>query len=77
MTSRVPMPEPAEGFSPGDRVLWSGKNGTVRHGVIESWESYTGRWFVRFDPDPTIHSDGFATWFTAADLIKVDEGGQR
>lgn len=65
-------------FSPGDRILWAAKNGTVRHGRIIQWDPLpewtkrTGHWFVEIDHDPKFgrKPNGFKTWFNAADLIK-------
>lgn len=67
-------------FGPGDRILWAGNNGTVRHGRIIAWQERaswsssksTGAWFVEIDHDPAFgrKPNGFRTWFRAVDLIK-------
>jgi hypothetical protein len=72
-------------FAPGDRILWTGKNGTVRHGTVLQWDALpewattarrmsgkTGHWFVEIDHDPTFgrKPNGFKTWFDAKDLIR-------
>jgi hypothetical protein len=67
-------------FAPGDRILWAGNNGTMRHGRIVQWQerpswsssTKTGSWFVEIDHDPKFgrKPNGFKTWFNAADLIR-------
>ncbi len=59
-------------FSPGDRVLWAAKNGTVRRGRIVEWAALSGRWFVEIDHEPKFgrKPNGFKTWFDTRDLIK-------
>lgn len=72
-------------FVPGDRVLWAGRNGTVRRGRIICWQTRpewatatvrglgkTGSWYVEIDHEPKFgrKPNGFKTWFNAADLIR-------